>query len=55
LYSAANMNAYVWGVEPVRNRKAFEDLVASLKLEQGPWTFSTDSVALEVRSHGGFC
>ncbi len=48
LYATANMNAHVWGVEPIRNRKSFEDFVASLKLEQGPWTLSFDSVTLEV-------
>jgi ubiquitin-activating enzyme E1 len=47
LYATANMNAYVWGIEPIRNRGTFESLVASLKLEQSPWTLSVDSVTLE--------
>jgi ubiquitin-activating enzyme E1 len=48
LYAASNMNAFVWGVHPIRSRKDFEECVASLKLEQKAWTLSTDSVVLEV-------
>jgi hypothetical protein len=48
LYAASNMNAFVWGVDPIRNRKSFEEFVLTLNLEQGPWTLSTDSVILEV-------
>lgn len=48
LYAASNMNAFVWGVNAIRSRKDFEEIVASLKLEQKPWTLSTDSVVLEV-------
>jgi ubiquitin-activating enzyme E1 len=49
LYSASNMNAFVWGVDPIRNRKDFEEFVATLRLQQGVWTLSTGTVILEVR------
>jgi ubiquitin-activating enzyme E1 len=48
LYASSNMNAYVWGVEPIRNRNSFEEFVGSLNLQQGQWKLSDDSVLLEV-------
>jgi len=46
LYCTANMYASVWGVDNVRDRTDFEQIIESVGLEQPEWTPSSDKVDL---------
>ena len=46
LYCSSNMYAIVWGLDPVRDRAKFEQIVSSVNLRQPEWTPSKDNVDL---------
>jgi ubiquitin-activating enzyme E1 len=46
LYCTANMYAVVWGLEPVRDRVAFEKIVTDMDLKQPEWTPPSENINL---------
>ena len=46
LYAASNMYASVWGLEPVRDRQSFDDLLQMVNLTQPEWVAPTQALNL---------
>ena len=46
LYATSNMYASVWGLEPVRDRQSFEDLLQKVNLTQPDWVAPSQALNL---------
>jgi hypothetical protein len=46
LYATSNMYASVWGLDPVRDRQDFDDLLQQVNLIQPEWVAPSEAISL---------